>query len=588
MNNNPFFNPIATTNNNQQEEAVLKDIALFDVVGCLEQRWKDHNYHIYDCGRERLISEDDDEKRIEKYVEEQYSNDCGLAKQWIKNDLKKQKKQQKVRDTTCRHGELDLSLLSTLDENVKFDILEFIPTYSKWKAFIQEGKQAKYLDVIKFPRINDNDSNQGTFQKEVMSAHEYRLDLPFITFHKMRLICKRFNTRMMRRILQTTELIVCNFSFTIITYFATFLRMQRLFKENNDKLPTDSIYLYSDQMLLSINFQNTPSQPTITLALSQPSPPLYTSAFSDGFSPFPYPLLPINTGLNYPAHANCINENDTDEEEAEEGDSDNETTSFWNGNVPPPNAININNILYGNSLYSLPNFNNDRTNNLPHDSDTNELTPKFELKPRTPMYFPFDNHAFVPFQENRVGQLYYALEPLVCSSFIGENTTLQSLIIMAAQPGMSVTTNLFPYLKALKNLMIWGSGPRCDISSSYVQQVVMINMDCDNACELFPNAKIITQYVTSGGLSDTSNHSIIQKKDASELIDVLQSMESRIVMKLMDENGYPQQIVLTMGASELFLSSVIRLAAEKSIQRTKSFVTYLIKDLRSGVPNSQK
>ncbi|KAG2373646.1 hypothetical protein C9374_011935 [Naegleria lovaniensis] len=215
--------------------------------------------------RSRKLSEfleEDDDSELKKAISVQYGNVCDLAKRWIYDDQKNKKKNQQQYSTAAHHDVLDIKLLSLLDENIKYDIMEYIPTYSRWSSL---ERNDQFMDEIGVPyRTNRNDHNS-------VQDHDGK--------------SKAFNRRMMTSILQVREIIlnISDKDSTIwaMNYFLSFLRKQRLFKESHGKLPLseDSIYLYSEDVeQLKILKSSSSSTTTATNE-------------SDGATPFGKPIF---------------------------------------------------------------------------------------------------------------------------------------------------------------------------------------------------------------------------------------------------------------------------------------------------------
>ncbi|KAG2383692.1 hypothetical protein C9374_004363 [Naegleria lovaniensis] len=586
-----------------------KDILQFDLRGCLEnctkQRWSEYQQELFGSD----LANDDDEKRIEKYVEDQYSNDCGLAKQWIKNDLKQKRK--KLRDSTCRNdqNELDLSWLSKLDENVKFDILEFIPTYSKWNVFKEDHVYQIYLRNIKFPKRERPENN----------PHEYFMDIPFITFHKMRLICKRFNTRMMRRILQTTELTLFELSNTTLPYFATFLRMQRLFKENNDKLPTDSIYLYQDVNMLSCYNHNRNLKKDLVLELKHESEQEKTQSLSNNSQQqWSLQMIPPttsktqSTGFVFPSTPFSF--------QISKSESNNyltnvvkDLTSPQNGLFTPLQADNVPKQSFWSNFRNpaeikAPKKPSPQVDGFEHQTHTpikeqDLMEPAYEIKPHKDLSYLVEcssnsSFDFDPFSDSRKQSLTkpstndsstdsVSISDFVCTSFIGNNTTVTSILLYATVA--EVPPTLFTCLKSLQKAVIWTCKGRVLLSSPSVKEVVMINSmsNIDDLQEDFPNVTTFTCYnfkpvdTTSSRLQRFAN--IISSKRISQLFDFFQTLDSRISMKLMNIIGttVADAIVISekpQGRLSLYVF-IEHLVKERGAECAMEFMTFLLKDL---------
>lgn len=204
---------------------------------------------------EFLDRDDDADSELKKAISLQYGNCCDLAKRWMYGDQQQNKKMMKKKDyhdmTISAPQQLDTHLLLLLDDNLKYDIVEFIPTYSRWPSLKQNDQFMDEMDIPYDYKKNDDEDQQRVISLQREEHVEYaRRDQPIVTYHKMRLVSKAFNNRMMRSILQVKEIILnsSEYETDVWDYFLTFLRKQRLFKEGNGKLlPTsDGIYLYRD------------------------------------------------------------------------------------------------------------------------------------------------------------------------------------------------------------------------------------------------------------------------------------------------------------------------------------------------------
>jgi len=205
--------------------------------------------------RNQCPTDRNNDDEIKKEIDENYGNVCQQTRDWIFQDMKKKASVSK------KDEEFDLSLLSLLDDDIKFEIIEFIPTYSKWSDF---RKEEEYLQNIEYPYKIDRPFHLS-----------HRVDPSLVSFHKMRILCKRFNRVMMTKIMNVKQLFVEDMNEIHFSHMATLLRMQRIYKENNCKLPTDSIYLYYDAKLL---FEEVPTKPkTSRFGASTP----FTSTVSD-------------------------------------------------------------------------------------------------------------------------------------------------------------------------------------------------------------------------------------------------------------------------------------------------------------------
>jgi len=180
--------------------------------------------------KNQFPSDRKDDETIKREIEENYGNVCEMVKDWIFEDIKKKQVVKKVE-------EFDLSLLDRLDNDVKFAIIEFLPTFTEWKDFkLEEG----YRRGIGFPHKIERDFR-----------FSHRVDTDLVTFHKMRVLCKRFNRLMMSKIMNVKQLFISsNMNPMQCEYMATLLRMQRIYKDNNGNFPTQSIFLYEDLKII--------------------------------------------------------------------------------------------------------------------------------------------------------------------------------------------------------------------------------------------------------------------------------------------------------------------------------------------------
>ncbi|EFC41736.1 predicted protein [Naegleria gruberi] len=146
-----------------------------------------------------------------------------------------------------QHQELNVELIHRLDESVKYEIIEFIPTYSKWKKIAKMDKKLEQLGMSKIKK----------------RKKEERIDSPITTIHKMRLVSKHFNRRMMLKLLKMSEFMINSTVDPCIKYYFTLFREQRKFVENGCKLDTDALLLYQDIEIL------------------KPKPPVFSSIFGN-------------------------------------------------------------------------------------------------------------------------------------------------------------------------------------------------------------------------------------------------------------------------------------------------------------------
>ncbi|EFC39868.1 predicted protein [Naegleria gruberi] len=160
-----------------------------------------------------------DDADLKKFIDDQYENCDDLVKKWIHDDLVNQKEEIQQSDSDV---ELDTRLLKELDENTKFEILQFIPTFSP------------------------NVANQSLTEERNI---EMNLDTELIRFHKMRLINKSFNKIMMKKIL-TLKHITLKTATNTLNYISLLSIAQKAYKQammmnSNHDLNIDNVLLYN-------------------------------------------------------------------------------------------------------------------------------------------------------------------------------------------------------------------------------------------------------------------------------------------------------------------------------------------------------
>ncbi|KAG2393746.1 hypothetical protein C9374_007277 [Naegleria lovaniensis] len=680
----------STTINNNPDTAT--DITLLNLGDCLKKQWEIHNRSV------RTSSNDDDELHEETEVDDpsfltpirecnvddQYDNDSALVKRWIISDQQEGKKKHLFNDGDCttsntsqQHDTLAnlLELIRQhLDDNSKYDILEYIPTYSKWAVFQQEGSYQKYLRAIKYPF---HDASQKTLPHHL----EYHLDIPFVTFHKMRLICKRFNTRMMRRILQTTELCLFSLDEHTLPYIATFLRVQRLFKENKDRLATEVICLYDDRQHLHMetsvghvashnlfgaspcnqlqlkdrNFcsnlthslktgsVNTfcfgssesatdvaatmvPSSPIMNISKNEKDEhqnsnasqqPTFGFSFGEsvptGSSSVDQPTTfdqTTTTSATFSFSFGSTNENDQEKDMNQQyrtlSDDENEysttkapTTSENDSGVNISSTASVFHGLSNSTINAAANgvdsVSASNTNaHISHDC----MKSKYEMKAK--IGFGFWNEStgkssYVPCVEETIN--HYAessIEESVCSLFIGDNTTLQSLIIHTPSSEAFSITSILSCLKALKHVVIWTANANVNFTHECVKKVVLVNSKCKaDLVNYLPNVEKIVLYscsmddtVTpfSFGIASTVTlqGEAFETTNGSGITELLQEFDPRIAMKIIEKTTKNQKGVgySFNGSSQLLLKDILKLASDVDIEKAKQFISYVIKDLR--------
>ncbi|KAG2387422.1 hypothetical protein C9374_001754 [Naegleria lovaniensis] len=156
-----LFGPREPPHARWQNNTFEKDLSQFNVVQWMEHFWNDDDDHEFN----------DDE------IPNKYQNVCGKVKSWIREDLVQAAMNQvELNDPTPTDLVLLLTLIrSHLNLDLIFYMIEFIPTWSKWKKFKAE---AIHQRIIQLP--------SGIVKRH--AKFESYWDLPFVTFHKMRLL----------------------------------------------------------------------------------------------------------------------------------------------------------------------------------------------------------------------------------------------------------------------------------------------------------------------------------------------------------------------------------------------------------------
>ncbi|KAG2383650.1 hypothetical protein C9374_004321 [Naegleria lovaniensis] len=182
--------------NDQKDVA---DVMLMDLNDCLKKQWE---MHVQSSSEKFRNDEFQKEATAQKgslealrdinshifNVEERYSNDSALVKQWITSDQEEEEQRKKKKLQSSEHENNNSSveqqqeenilqlIRQRLDDNSKYDILEYIPTYSRWSVFEQEGTYRKYLQAIKYPFLS---------RTMALPHHlEYHLIFPSLPFTK--------------------------------------------------------------------------------------------------------------------------------------------------------------------------------------------------------------------------------------------------------------------------------------------------------------------------------------------------------------------------------------------------------------------
>ena len=174
-----------------------------------------------------------DKSLVDQLINDQYVACCSTVKEWIRTDQEKA-----IENPQIDHNEeIDVKLLQLLDMNICYEIIEFIPTFSKYKSI---RKDEDRLASIKFPH-------------PIERTNSFRIDSSFVTFHKMRIISKHFNGRMMKKLLTIESLLIADT--TDLKYIYTLLREQTKYSLSGKS--SDSLYLYQDVKYVASESSNT-------------------------------------------------------------------------------------------------------------------------------------------------------------------------------------------------------------------------------------------------------------------------------------------------------------------------------------------
>ena len=543
-----------------------------------------------------------DDDAIRREVNQNYGHACPVVKDWIFEDIKRKQGQQ------TKEEEFNLSLLSLLNDDIKFEIIEFIPTFTKWKEI---AKDEQYLNAIKIPpKVN----------RPFHLSH--RVDTDLVTFHKMRIVCKRVNRVMMTKIMNVKQLFVEDMNEIQFSHMATLLRMQRIYKENNCKLPTDSIYLYYDAKLL---FEEVPTKPkTSRFGASTP----FTSTVSDSNDlPFKFGVpetldtstaFKIDNSLNFPSvsgfgsnsimmdsiNTSSITSATTtaasvssdlpfkfgvpetiDTSTAFQFDN---SLSFPSGSgfgsdlarvesvgvpfgfgapeTPCTNTVEINSSL---NFPTSSGFGSDSVT-IDSNSGTPDVTQEYDLsflsaKPTSGTSFFAQYYGFVQ-PDTIISDLFsYSghVQALELSSFIGKNTTIERLILFKEG---NCNQSLLNCCASLKCLIVSGNPRSLNVENLESIEEVIITAPC----YVNSTRAKVTHYteVNFFGMSNMVFEEHLQIRSAIEKMGIAHAA------KFLQEFGLTGGI--EFGASETsIIHFILKYTSETNIESAKAFIDYL-------------
>ena len=411
--------------------------------------------------RNQFPSDRNDDETIKKEIDENYGNVCQTVKDWIFNDMKRKKQVEKKEEA------FDMSLLDRLDDNIKFEIIEFMPTYTKWQEL---KKEEDYLQSIGFPH---------RIERSFRLSH--RVDTSLVSFHKMRILCKRFNRIMMEKIMNVKQLLITdNMDNQKFAHIATFLRMQRIYKENNCKLPTNSIYLYEDTKIILQDIEQAPS-----LYGSGNGTPFGVTGF--GAPPFtatsltPFRSTVHNLGATFGSNSTPV---DTKEESKDE--------SWENGleqKYTISSGININR----------------------REEEKEEK----------------EEHEYLPLLNRSEFRSTANISHVDCNSFIGKNTTIERLITFTERFAN-------PIIKSLESLKYLDLGGPCRLTAEDDFSLHLEEITCFSGIPSYqpPNVKTISFNEPNPFRGKQSD---VTYKQANEIMDYLKNLDMGTVLQFLQE-----------------------------------------------------
>ncbi|KAG2383327.1 hypothetical protein C9374_004664 [Naegleria lovaniensis] len=188
-------------------------------------------------------------------IEQQYEHVSDLTKLWIVQD---QRRLWKSSSSSSSSPSMDddlenLSiLLRDLPSDLKYDIIDFIPTYSKRMA-LMEQTLTRNLKVVE---INDprtvfyhefNPLDPAEIEKKRAHGCMYEHDTIFFANHKKRLINKEYAIRMKHCLLKHTTTLDMSTAVEkkSFIFFLTFIRAQRLYMEGRTDM--NDVLMYQDK-----------------------------------------------------------------------------------------------------------------------------------------------------------------------------------------------------------------------------------------------------------------------------------------------------------------------------------------------------
>ncbi|EFC49388.1 predicted protein [Naegleria gruberi] len=109
---------------------------------------------------------------------------CPIVKEWINEDQKENSKT----TTTDAETPMDLSFLPHLDTMIKYEIIEFIPTYAKWKSIREVDA---HYERHGMPKVTNRVNELRPDQPIITIQHLIQILLMNMIFLKVNTILKQ-------------------------------------------------------------------------------------------------------------------------------------------------------------------------------------------------------------------------------------------------------------------------------------------------------------------------------------------------------------------------------------------------------------
>ncbi|KAF0979682.1 hypothetical protein FDP41_001350 [Naegleria fowleri] len=236
---------------------------------------------------------DDDAFNVEQ---QQYEYVSDLTKLWIVQDQRRLlKSSSSESSSSCSDDDLEnLSiLLKDLPVDLKYDIIDFVPTFSKRLVF-QDKTLQRNMQLVE---INDprnvfyhafNPLDPDEIEKKRVHGCVYENDTIFITNHKKRLINREYAIRMKHSLLRhttTLDMSTATERNTIVS-FLTFIRAQRLYAEGRADM--NDVLIYQDKTVIEALFL----KPRLVKPISK-----YMAIDDDEEDAISMPVIPFNPAM---------------------------------------------------------------------------------------------------------------------------------------------------------------------------------------------------------------------------------------------------------------------------------------------------